>query len=314
MKLISIIIPTYNEEGNLTNLIQELQNILLTCKDYTFELIFINDGSTDNTLNILTTVRNKYSNIQIISFTKNFGSHAAIFAGLKYCQGKSAIVFTADLQDPPSLVRDMLCQWENGVMVVWGTRKNRPGTNFISAYLTRLTYRLISIITSIKLPAYGTDIVMIDRVVIDAVNSSYEKNASYVMTIAWLGFPSKEIAYSKIERKIGRSKWTIWKKLKLLIDTTLPFSYVPLRLMSLIGITFSIIGFCYGTFIIVRGFFGFPIMGWASLMTVILLIGGCQILMLGILGEYIWRSYDESRARPKYIITQNTLTMETINK
>jgi polyisoprenyl-phosphate glycosyltransferase len=307
MPLISIIFPTFNESGNLVELYNRLSKAINEIADYDFEIIFVDDCSTDESPMILQSLSESDSRITIIRFSRNCGSHAAIMAGLYYCKGDAAAILASDLQDPPEIIHQLILKWETGFKVVWGVRKKREGEKIQDLFISRFFYYLMNCLTDVKQPPTGADVFLIDRKVIDAYKNTPEKNTSVFMLIAWIGFSQTSILYSKEPRYSGYSKWNTSKRLKLFYDSLISFSYIPLRFMSLIGFLTSLLGMLYSIVIFINAMKGFPVEGWTSLMIVVLVLGGIQLIMMGLLGEYLWRTYDEARGRPRFVIEQNTL-------
>ncbi len=308
MKTLSIIFPTYNEEKNVPELYRRSKKVLENMDDLDYELVFIDDCSTDRTSSIIEELRREDNHVHLVRFARNSGSHAAVAAGISVCRGDAAVVLAADLQDPPEMIPNLLRRWSEGSNVVWGVRKKREGVNVVTRVFSRAYYYLMNRITDIRQPPAGADVVLIDRLVIDAFKETPEKNTSVIMLIAWLGFSQTHIEYVKESRYSGLSKWSTSQKLKLFFDSLVSFSYTPLRLMSFTGVVSALLGMIYGIHIVFNAFFGAPIQGWSSLMIVVLLLGGFQMIMMGMLGEYLWRTYDETRGRPRYVIEKNTLS------
>lgn len=299
MALISIIIPSYNEEENLPELYRRLQHVTESSQ-HAFEFIFVDDGSSDTSFQLLETMAAKDSRVKVIKFSRNFGSHAACLAGLSQATGDACTVLSADLQDPPELVDTLINEWERGYQVVIGVRQWEKES---ARLLPSLYYKAVRRFALQNMPEAGTDVFLIDRKVADAVVSIGEKNTSIFGLILWSGFKQTVVQYRKGMRQKGTSKWTLAKKIKLFIDTFFSFTYIPLRLISLVGILLACVGFFYALFIIFnRLFFSVPVEGWASLMVVLLVVSGTQLVFLGILGEYLWRNFDETRRRPAFII------------
>ena len=311
--MISIIIPIYNEKDNLHLLYLRLVNVTNTLGNHKMEFIFVDDCSLDGTSDTLLELAEKDERVEIIRFSRNCGSHAAVSAGLQFCRGDAAVMIAADLQDPPEIIPDLIAKWEKGFTVVWGVRNNREGEKFITCAFSRLFYFLMNHLTDIKQAPTGADVFLIDRTVIESFKQLPEKNSSVYMLIAWFGFSQTSIEYTKDKRHSGQSKWGLSKRLKLFFDSLISFSYVPLRMMSLIGVIAFLLGMSYGIFIIFNAFYEKPVEGWSSLMIVILLLGGFQMVMMGMLGEYLWRTYDEARGRPRYVIEKNTLLEQKEN-
>lgn len=305
--MISIIIPTFNEEGNLSKLHGRLSAVVRRIPGYDFEFIFVDDCSTDNTQKILQEKANVDSRVKTIRFARNCGSHAAVAAGLHFCRGDAAIMLAADLQDPPEIIPQLIEEWKKGFRVVWGARAKREGESLITLFCSRVYYFLMNRFANIKQPPTGADVFLIDRTVIDAFKKAPEKNTSIYMLIAWLGFSQTTIEYIKEPRHAGTSKWTTSKRFKLFFDSLISFSYFPLRFMSLMGGISACFGLLYGLVILANALRGNPVQGWSSLMIVVLFLGGFQMSMMGMLGEYLWRTYDETRGRPRYVIEKNSL-------
>ena len=251
---------------------------------------------------ILRSLHNKDKRVKVIRFVRNSGSHAALAAGLLYCRGQCAINMSADLQDPPELITRLLDRWKNNAKVVWGVRAHREGETATKKFFAQLYYRLMNSLTDVQTPPSGADVFLIDRIVIDAYKQMHEKHTSVFMALAWIGFPQQSIEYVRRGRRRGCSKWTLAKKIKLTIDSILAFSDIPIRYISVLGLFTAFLGFIYSFFVIRNFLNGSPVEGWSSLMIAILLIGGIQMMILGVLGEYLWRTFDETRRRPRYII------------
>jgi dolichol-phosphate mannosyltransferase len=299
MALISITIPSYNEEDNLPALYERLKHVTEK-SEHKFEFIFVDDGSSDNSLKILEELSIKDSRVKVIRFSRNFGSHAACLAGLMQSKGDACTFLSADLQDPPEIIQTMVGEWKKGYEVVIGIRELEKES---ARLFQKIYYKMVKRFALKNMPEGGTDVFLIDRKVVNAVISIEEKNTSIFGLILWSGFNQTSVKYKKGLRQKGVSKWTLGRKIKLFIDTFVSFSYFPLRLISVIGILLAIIGFIYAFFIIFnRLFFSVPVEGWASLMVVLLVVSGVQLIMLGILGEYLWRNFDETRKRPVFII------------
>lgn len=301
MAIVSIIFPTFNEQDSLPELHKRLETVTAKLKNYSFEFIFVDDCSSDQTPQILRALNGQDRRIKVLRLARNCGSHAALAAGLTYCKGDCAIALAADLQDPPELIERLLSEWTKGSKIVWGARVKREGESRQTQICSRMYYQLINWLTTVKITP--SDIFLADRAVIEAFKGISEKHTSIFMTLAWLGFPQASIEYVKEARFRGVSKWTIGKKIKLALDSILSFSDLPIRYMSLLGFLTAGLGFVYALLIFGAYLFrGTPVATWSSLMVAILVIGGVQMIMLGVLGEYLWRTFDESRKRPRYVI------------
>ncbi len=310
MALISVLIPAFNEEETLPLLYEKLAKSIKHSAD-TYEFIFVDDGSTDRTFEVLKDISGQDSRVKVIRFSRNFGSHAACLAGLMNARGDACAFISADLQDPPELIVTLVESWRRGYEVVIGVRHWEDSS---SRFFEKIYYRLVRRFALQTMPEEGTDVFLIDRKVVNAVIAMGEKNTSIFGLILWSGFSQAVVRYAKGVRAKGSSKWSFSKKMKLFIDTFVSFSYFPLRIMSALGITIALAGFIYALIIIVaRLFFAQAIEGWASLMVVLLLVSGVQMVMLGILGEYLWRNFDESRSRPPFIIREiRGMTADTV--
>jgi dolichol-phosphate mannosyltransferase len=304
MKLLSIVIPCYNEEDGLYHLINRLDVLVQKLSVHiNIEVIVVDDHSSDGSYSTLISLTEQRPYLKFIRLSRNSGSHIAIIAGLKYCKGDAAVFLAADLQDPPELVEDMLIKWKEGYDVVWAVRSERVGVSKTAIFFSNMFYRLLNGMTDIHFPRKGADYALMDRKVVLGLVQSAGSKPSLGALISWLGFKQTEIPYVKEERKFGLSKWTLSKKLNAFADAFVGFSYLPMRFMSLVGFTAAFCGFLYALFVVIMRFVvGHPIEGWASLMVVILIIGGLQMLMLGVLGEYLWRNLEESRKRPLFLI------------
>lgn len=299
MKL-SFVIPVYRNSGSIISTYEKLVG-LLTPLGFEKEFVFVNDGSDDNSMEELLSLHNIEPFVKVISFSRNFGQVPAIIAGLKEVAGDAVIVMSADLQEPIELIGDMITKWSAGNEIVIGHRIDRED-GFIANTASTVFYKMMRYVNP-KMPKGGFDFMLIDKKALKVLNQIDERNRFFQGDILWLGFNTAFIPYTRLKRTIGKSQWTLAKKLKYFIDGLLNTSYVPIRLMSLLGICFSFIGFLYAIVIAYNRFIhNTPFTGWAPIMILILIIGGLIMLMLGIIGEYVWRTYDETRKRPLYII------------
>ncbi len=301
--MISVIFPVFNEQDNLQELYQRLSSAVEKVEGYDFEFIFVDDCSADKTPEILKDLHSKDQRVKIIRFARNCGGHAALMAGLYSCKGDCAIALAADLQDPPELIFDLIANWKEGAKIVWAARLKRQGESFSVKIFSKFYYTLINVLTNVQMPSLGVDVFLADRIAIESLKSMPEKHSSIYMALAWLGFPQATIEYVKEARANGASKWSLSKKIKLMIDSILSFSHVLIRSMSIFGFVTALVGFAYAAWIVGKALlYGFAVQGWSSLMVAILVVGGIQMMMLGVLGEYLWRTFDESRRRPRFVI------------
>jgi polyisoprenyl-phosphate glycosyltransferase len=302
MKKISVVIPVYNNEKSLKLLYDRL---ISTIKSYncTFihELIFINDGSNDKSLKILKELHSNDSCVIVINLSRNFGQMAGILAGWKYATGDAVINISADLQDPPEQIAKMLFEWENNNEIVINYRDAR-NDDISSAITSKIAYSLFRYSLP-ALPPGGFDYTLLDRIAMDAINSLTEKNRFYQGDILWAGFTIKYLPYIREKRKYGTSGYTFVKRVGNFLSAFLTVSYFPIRSMSLIGFFIAFSGFLYSLSILHAYFISkTPFNGWAPIMMLLLIIGGVLMIMLGVIGEYLWRIYDEVKHKPNYII------------
>ena len=300
-KMLSIIIPVYYNADTLEALYEDLlQKVLGKIPDY--EIIFVDDGSGDESWEVMNRIREKDDRIRCLHLSRNFGEHAALLAGFSVCKGSCAVTKQADLQEDSELIVRMYESWRQGNKVVLAAREKRK-ENPIKVFLANRYYALVRKMVNPDMPPGGCDCYLIDRKVIEVLKLMDEKNSSLTLQVMWLGFQTDVIYFVREDRKQGKSRWTMAKKVKLAIDSILSFSYAPLRLMMRIGIGFNIGALLLMIQVFVEKFTtGTPIVGWASLMCVCLCGFGMIMIMLGLIGEYVWRTLDASRARPAFLI------------
>ena len=302
MKKISVVIPVYNNEGSLKILYDRLVSTIMGYNNtFTYELIFINDGSKDKSLSVLKLIQENDAGVVLINFSRNFGQMAGILAGWKYATGDAVINISADLQDPPEQIEKMLREWENKNEIVINYRESRDD-EVSSALTSKLAYKLFRFSLP-NLPPGGFDYALLDRKAMDAINSITEKNRFYQGDILWIGFTIKYLPYIRQKREHGKSAYNFVKRFGNFMTAFLNVSYFPIRLMSFIGFLTATTGFIYSLTILFAYYFHkTPFQGWAPIMMILLIVGGLLMIMLGIIGEYIWRIYDEVKYKPNYII------------
>jgi glycosyltransferase involved in cell wall biosynthesis len=310
MKL-SFVIPVYRNEGSIVETYEKTVALMAQLpSDY--EFVFINDGSDDNSIEELLVLHNKDACVKVISFSRNFGQVSALIAGLKEVTGDATIIMSADLQEPIELIDEMIKKWKSGNEIVIGYRIDRED-GFIANKTSIIFYRLMKYVNS-KMPKGGFDFMLIDKKALYSLNQIDERNRFFQGDVLWLGFNTVFIPYTRLKRRVGKSQWTLSKKMKYFIDGLLNTSYAPIRIMSFLGIIFSFFGFIYAVVIAYNRIINnTPFNGWAPIMIIILIIGGLIMLMLGIIGEYVWRTYDETRKRPLYIIKDKFIKDEKNN-
>jgi len=271
------------------------------------EVILVDDHSADRTPELLKEVCSNDARFRYARLAKNSGSHVAILAGLARARGECAVFLAADLQDPPELILQMLDLWRTGHHVVWAVREEREGVSKFDVFLANTFYRLLNLLGELDLPPRGSDFALLDRMALNALLQSVGSDPSIGGEIARLGFASARITYTKEKRAAGSSKWTLKRKLKAFADAFVSFSYAPLRVMSYLGMIFSLFGFMYAIAVIIMRFMtSTPIQGWSSLVVVVLVTGGVQMMMLGVLGEYLWRTLEAARHRPTYFVEETS--------
>ncbi len=303
LMMFSIIMPMFNEEENVFPAYTKISAIMEKF-GYPWELICIDDGSSDSTFEKITELACKDKQVKAIQFSRNFGAHAALTAGLKQSQGDVAFLVGADIQEPLELLPEFVKKWQEGFHVVWGVHSSREDP-LITKLFSNVFHNLFYYGGMLKKLPKNASFLFMDRKVIDTLELFPERNRIVWGIIAWMGFRQAEILCPIGKRERGKSKWTFGKKVKLAIDAFTSFSYFPIRLVSLIGIIISTLSFCYAAYIIVNTIlYGTTIQGWPTLMTAILFLSGLQLLVTGMIGEYIWRNLDETRRRPLYIISE----------
>lgn len=300
-KKLSIIVPVYFNEKTLRPLYEDLKEKVFP-KVEAYEVVFVDDGSGDGSYRVIEELTALDGNVKNLKLSRNFGSHAAILAGLQHCTGDCAVIKAADLQEPSELLVQMYESWTQGNNIVLAIREKREDPA-LSKFFAGLYYGIIRKIALPNMPKGGFDIFLVDRKVITVLGLMDEKNTSIVGQVLWCGFQTSEISYVRQSRKEGKSRWTFAKKFKLVLDSILGFSYFPLRVFSLIGVLMFLASIIYLIVIVVLRLSGrIEVAGWSALMILSLFSTGMIMLTLGIIGEYVWRSLDAARKRPNYIV------------
>lgn len=306
---IAIVVPVYNERDNLPMFYEAVTEVMRSLGNYAWEFVFVDDGSRDGSFEVLAGLRAKDERVQALRFPRNFGSHVAIAAGIDYCRADAAVVMAADLQDPPALIRDFVDRWQQGYDVVWGSRSGRDD-GALRARAMGMFYRMVRRFAIPTYPKGGTgSFCLITQPVIEAFRQCNERNRLTFGLIAWSGFRETDVPYHRPRRLVGSSSWTLRKMLRAALDTFVSFSSLPIRTISFLGILVSALSFVFGVYVFINQiFFGTRVQGWTSVMLAVLVLGGVQLLMIGVLGEYLQRILEEARARPLYIV-ERTLGM-----
>lgn len=307
MKLLSVIVPCYNEQETIADFYTEFtkNDEYLLAKDIETEMIFINDGSKDATVCEIKKLIERDKRVHLLSFSRNFGKEAAIYAGLEKSEGDYVVIMDADLQDPPSLLPGMFAGLEEGYESVATRRISRKGEPVIRSFFARMFYRIMRKISKADIVDGARDYRLMTRKFVDAVLKISEYNRFTKGIFGWVGFKTKWIAFENIERQKGQTKWSFWKLLIYSMEGIVGFSTVPLAFASVVGIVFCFLAFIFLTFIFVRALvFGDPVAGWPSTICIVLLVSGVQMFCMGIMGQYMAKTYLEVKRRPIYIVDE----------
>ena len=303
MSLISIVIPVYFNAESLLRLSNRLSDIADSQVDHDFEFIYVDDGSKDDSFSVLCDLAKSDNRICVIKLVRNFGSNIAILSGITHATGDCVGFIAADLQDPPEMIPCLIEQWETGYPVVLAVRKDRQGDPIGPRFFSYIFNFLFKKLVYPDFSLQGIGFFLIDRKVVDVIVKSQEKNSHLIGLILWTGFSYTTVTYDRVERVNGKSSWTFQRKLKYFLDAFVGFSYLPLRLTSGLGILFAILGGVYAIFLIINKLLNnIEVPGWTALVVITLFLSGIQLIMLGVIGEYLWRNLDASRKRPLFIV------------
>lgn len=315
IKLVTILVPAYNEQEVLHMLYERLKNIMDNLSSYRFEVLLVNDGSKDNTLAVMKELRNIDNRICYLNLSRNFGKETAMIAGLDYAKGDCVIIIDADLQDPPELIPDMLKLWEEGYDDVYAKRKSRKGESFLKKFTSKMYYKMLQSVTNIEIQKDTGDFRLLDRRCVEALKSIRESQRYTKGLFSWIGYNKKEILFDRDPRAAGKTKWNYGKLINLSIDGLTSFTTTPLRFAAVMGILVSLAGFIYMLAIIIKTIiYGIDVPGYSSTMVVILFLGGIQLIFLGVIGEYLGRTFNESKRRPIYFVERYNEEKETNEK
>ena len=305
MKTITVLIPAYNEEAVLPQLFARLKDLQKTIKKYRLELLFINDGSSDDTLTMIQREAKKNSSIAYVNLSRNFGKEAGMLAGFDYAKGDAVVIIDADLQDPPELIPQMIELWEQGYDDVYARRRSRQGETWLKKKTSEWYYCILQKSTRIPIQRDTGDFRLLDRRCVEALKLLRESQRNTKALFSWIGFNKKELLYDRDPRAAGDTKWNYSKLVNLAIDGITSFTTAPLRMSSILGMIISCGAFLYILYLLIRPLFGVPTgAGYSSLMAVILFLGGIQLISLGIIGEYVARIFSESKNRPGYFVEE----------
>lgn len=314
MPKISVIIPMYYEEEVAEECYKRVKNMLSSLKDYEHEIIFVNDGSKDKTLEILENIAERDKQVKVLSFSRNFGHQCAVTAGLKYVTGDAIVIIDADLQDPPELIPEMIKLWEQGNEVIYAKRKTREGESKFKLLTAKMFYKILNGLSDVEIPADTGDFRLVDKKVVEVINSMPEHNKFLRGLFSWVGFKQQPFEYERKERFAGKTKYPLKKMLKLASDGIISFSTKPLKIVGGLGIITIFISILLLLYSVISYIFNLNQLtpGWTSIMVAITLFSGVQLLSIWVISEYLARIYDESKKRPQYIISK-TINIEKQN-
>lgn len=299
---LSIVIPVYYNAESLEELHERITSITQSHPTLELEILFVDDGSGDNSFEVIHKLYSRDDRVVAVKLSRNFGSFNACLAGLTRATGECAVIISADLQDPPEIIGEMYESWLNGTKVVMAVRERRE-ESFLKVLLARTYYRVFRALVDKAMPRGGFDFVLIDRAVLNNLCAMQEKNTTLMGLILWSGFKREEIPYTRMKRKYGKSRWSLAKKVNYFVDSMLAFTHLPIRLLTMLGIFSCLISFLGTIYIFIGVYMGWmKVAGWPSMMVVMLFMFSIIMIGMGIIGEYVWRSLEESRKRPSFII------------
>ncbi len=305
MKKISIIIPAYNEEESLPHLYERLEKLMSSMENYEFEILFVNDGSKDNTISLIKEYREKDNRISYVDFSRNFGKEIAMIAGLDYAKGDCVIFMDADLQDPPELIPELVKYWEEGYDDVYAKRNSRKGETWLKKFTSKMYYRVLQHLTNVPIQEDTGDFRLLDRRCVNALRKMRESQRCSKSMFSWIGYKKKEVLYDRDPRVAGQTKWNYKKLVDLAIDGITSFTTSPLRISTYVSIPTFMILFIYFIYVIAKCIVtSTAIQAYQAIILLILFFSGVQILLFGIIGEYLGRIFNESKNRPLYLVNE----------
>ncbi len=300
--ILTVVVPAYNEQDVLREFHRRVTEVVRNLP-LEYEIVYVNDGSSDNTLDILAELRMADRHVAVVDLSRNFGKEIALSAGLDHARGDAVVVIDADLQDPPELIPELVKTWREGYDVVYATRSAREGESLMKKATAHLFYRAIQGVSRFKIPQDTGDFRLLSRRAVNALKQFREQHRFMKGLFAWIGYPQKSVFYRRDPRFAGETKWNYWKLWNFAIEGITSFTIAPLKIATYLGLIVALGAFTYGAFIIVRTLlFGNPVAGYPSLMVVILFLGGVQLVALGVIGEYLGRMFDETKGRPLYLV------------
>jgi polyisoprenyl-phosphate glycosyltransferase len=299
--VISVVVPAYNEASGLDIFHLRLLHALAGLESW--EVVYVNDGSTDDTLAVMEAAHRVDDRVAVLSLSRNFGKETAITAGLDHASGDAVVVIDADLQDPPELIPELVANWREGFDMVYAKRRSRAGETWLKRSTARIFYRLMQRMGDLKLPEDTGDFRLMSRRVVDAVRQLREQHRFMKGLFAWVGYPSTYVLYDREARSSGISKWSYWKLWNLALEGITSFTVMPLKLATYLGLMVALMSAVYAAQVVVKTLIiGNPVAGYPSLMTVVLFLGGVQLMFLGVIGEYLGRVFNETKQRPLYLV------------
>jgi polyisoprenyl-phosphate glycosyltransferase len=303
-KLLSIVVPVFNESEVISHFYARIKNLVDSLDTISYELIFIDDGSTDNSYQELSALAKEDNHLTLLKFSRNFGHQIAITAGIDYAKGDAVVVIDADLQDPPEVIKDFIDKWNEGYDVVYGVREKRQGESKIKILTATLFYRILKFLIDFDIPLNVGDFRLMSRRVVDKLKNFNEKDRFIRGLVSWVGFKQTGVYYIRDERYAGETKYPYRKMIKFAFDGITSFSNVPLKLASWLGYLTSTFAFLYAINIFIQKIIGYTVEGLATVVIGMLFLGGVQLICLGIIGEYIGRIFTEAKQRPMYVIEE----------
>jgi polyisoprenyl-phosphate glycosyltransferase len=299
--MFSIVVPVHNEEDNLDTLHERLTAVMQTLGSW--EVIYVNDGSRDRSLQCLQALRRRDPRVAIVNLSRNFGKEIATTAGLDHATGDAVIIIDADLQDPPEVIPDLVAAWRNGYDMVYAQRRHRAGETWLKRTTANLFYRVMTHVSRVDLPRNTGDFRLMSRRATDAVRQLREHHRFMKGLFAWVGFPSIAVPYDRAPRYAGKTKWNYWQLWNFALEGITSYTVVPLKFATYVGFVVALGALVYGCIIVVRTLlFGNPVAGYPSLLTIVLFLGGLQLMTLGVIGEYLGRVFNETKQRPLYYV------------
>jgi glycosyltransferase involved in cell wall biosynthesis len=303
-ELLSIVVPAYNEQEVLPEFHRRVSDVLSGIA-MDAEFVYVNDGSSDNTLQVLHGLSEKDDRVAVVDLSRNFGKEIALTAGLHKANGDAVVVIDADLQDPPELIPQLIAEWKNGYDVVYAKRVARSGETMLKKATAHAFYRLMQHVSRVRIPEDTGDFRLLSRRAVNALNSLNEYHRFMKGLFAWIGYPQKAITYERDPRHAGQTKWNYWKLWNFAIEGITSFTTAPLRIATYIGLLTAVGAFVYGTYMIVDTLlYGNPVAGYPSLIVIILFLGGVQLTAIGVIGEYLGRIFNETKQRPLYFVNE----------